>query len=227
MELKGTEKINLFDDELTLLPQRAVYLEKHKTLLASDLHLGKSGHFRNAGIAVPSQLAFTDLDILTGILNEFNVDRLIILGDLFHAKMNSDWKFFEEWRKKHSQLQIELVKGNHDVLIDEYYNELNILLHNEFCVFNKFLLTHSTPEESAVKNESCSYTISGHVHPAVRLMGKGRQSVTLPCFYFSEKYALLPAFGRFTGKAFIPVTKKDKVYVIVETEGEEKVLPVK
>ncbi|RPI16203.1 MAG: ligase-associated DNA damage response endonuclease PdeM [Ignavibacteriae bacterium] len=225
--MQGSIEFKIFNEELTLLPQRAVYIAKHKTLLASDLHLGKSGHFRNAGIAVPSQLANTDLDILTSILNELEVEKLIVLGDLFHAKMNSDWRFFDKWRKDNLQLQIELVKGNHDILNDEHYTDLNVAIHDEFCVFNKFLLTHAPPEIDALQNEACNYTISGHVHPAVRLLGKGKQSVTLPCFYFGEKYALLPAFGRFTGKAIIPVSGKDKVFVIVETEGEEKVLPVK
>jgi uncharacterized protein len=225
--MTGEFNITLLNEELTLLPQRAVYIAKHKTLLASDLHLGKVGHFRSAGIAIPSQLANTDLDILTDIINQIDVKRLLILGDLFHAKMNTDWKLFEMWRNNHIELQIELVKGNHDILNDEHYKNLNVITHEEYCVFNKFVLTHKPPGENTKQNEECNYTISGHVHPAVRLMGKGKQSITLPCFYFGEKYAMLPAFGRFTGNAIIPVSGQEKVYVIVESEGEEKVLPVK
>ena len=51
--MKGIYKIELFGEKLDLLPQKAIYYPQHKTLLAADLHLGKAGHFRNAGIAVP------------------------------------------------------------------------------------------------------------------------------------------------------------------------------
>ena len=224
--MKGIYKIELFGEKLDLLPQKAIYLPLHKTLLASDLHLGKAGHFRNAGIAVPVQLASTDLDKLSFILSELDVERLIIAGDLFHAKMNSDWKFFEEWRIKYNKLKIDLIKGNHDILDEEHYTNLDVKIHNDYCIFSKFLLTHNPPDANVNMN-GCEYIICGHVHPAVRLTGKGKQSVTLPCFYFSEKYGMLPAFGRFTGKGIVHVTGKEQVYVIVDTEGDEKVIPVK
>jgi uncharacterized protein len=40
--------------------------------------------------------------------------------------------------------------------------------------------------------------------------------MTLPCFYFGQRQALLPAFGVFTGLAKIRPLKNDKVFVIVE-----------
>ena len=80
--MKGIYKIELFGEKLDLLPQKAIYLPLHKTLLASDLQLGKAGHFRKAGIAVPVQLASTDLDKLSFILNKLDIERLIIAGDL-------------------------------------------------------------------------------------------------------------------------------------------------
>jgi uncharacterized protein len=60
------------------------------------------------------------------------------------------------------------------------------------------------------------YNLAGHIHPGVSLRGKGRQSLTLPCFYFGRHQALLPAFGVFTGLARIKPVKEDKVFVIVE-----------
>jgi hypothetical protein len=48
------------------------------------------------------------------------------------------------------------------------------------------------------------------------LNGAANQSVTLPCFYFGEKYAVLPAFSAFTGLAKIRPSKKDHVFALVE-----------
>jgi metallophosphoesterase superfamily enzyme len=66
------------------------------------------------------------------------------------------------------------------------------------------------------------YNFAGHIHPGVSLRGKGRQALTLPCFYFGTNQAYLPAFGKFTGLARITPCKDDRVYVV----AEDKVMPV-
>jgi hypothetical protein len=50
------------------------------------------------------------------------------------------------------------------------------------------------------------------------MVGKGRQAITLPCFYFGKQQGLLPAFGAFTGIARIRPKKNDRVYVIAENK---------
>jgi metallophosphoesterase superfamily enzyme len=55
--------------------------------------------------------------------------------------------------------------------------------------------------------------LSGHIHPCVRLSGKARNSMTLPCFWFAEKFGVLPAFGDFTGTYRVVPKKGDQVYV--------------
>ncbi len=67
---------------------------------------------------------------------------------------------------------------------------------------------------------------SGHVHPGVRLQGKGKQSLSLPCFHFTEKQCIMPAFGEFTGKFIIKPNGKDRVYVIAKSNNEQVVMKV-
>ncbi len=43
---------NFLDQDLILLPQKAIYWKQQKALIAADVDLGKVGHFRKAGIAV-------------------------------------------------------------------------------------------------------------------------------------------------------------------------------
>jgi metallophosphoesterase superfamily enzyme len=64
--------------------------------------------------------------------------------------------------------------------------------------------------------------LSGHVHPGARLYGAGRERVRVPCYWFGRQYAVLPAFGEFTGLADINAGAGDRVWV---TTGEE-VIPV-
>jgi DNA ligase-associated metallophosphoesterase len=224
--MENTYKYKLLDEELTLLPQKAVYIKNHKTLLAADLHLGKSSLFRKEGIPVPAELANAELETLAAIVNKFKPDRLIIVGDLFHADADLDFILFEKWRKGFANLNIDLIRGNHDILHDEEYTSLNIRIHNEHLLFSRFLLTHK--KEGKLENKiNYDYIISAHVHPAVRLVGKGKQSVTLPCFYFGKKHGLLPAFGRFTGIALVHPGANDNIFVILESGGTSKVIPVR
>ena len=62
------------------------------------------------------------------------------------------------------------------------------------------------------------YNLAGHIHPGVSLYGKGRQAMTLPCFYFGRYQGLLPAFGMFTGLARITPKKEDKVFVVADNK---------
>ena len=41
--------------------------------------------------------------------------------------------------------------------------------------------------------------LGGHLHPACRIHGRGRDSLRLPCFVSDGRQVILPAFGEFTG----------------------------
>ncbi len=62
---------------------------------------------------------------------------------------------------------------------------------------------------------------AGHLHPGVKLSGKGRQAITLPCFYFGRQYGLLSAFGNFTGMAKLAVKRDDRVFIIIKEKVME------
>ena len=224
--MQNSHKFILHSEELTLLPQKAIYAERHKTIIAADLHLGKSSEFRKEGIPVPAALADAELKTLSGIINTYKPERLIIVGDLFHADANLDLILFKNWRSNYTSLEIDLIRGNHDILTNEEYADFGLTIHDEYLDFSEFYLTHK-PRGKSENNGNNHYIISAHVHPAVRLVGKGKQSVTLPCFYFGKSYGLLPAFGRFTGRALLHPDESDNVFVILESDGISKVIPVK
>src|ERR1700742_5372630 len=103
----------LLEQDLLLLPQKAIYWEQEKTLIAADVHLGKVGHFRKAGIAVPRDLEQDDLACLSDLIFEYKPEKLIFLGDLFHSDMNADWEWLRLWRQQNKKLEIILIRGNH------------------------------------------------------------------------------------------------------------------
>ena len=212
--------INCKGEVLILDKSRAIYWEAKKMLVISDLHLGKSAHFRQHGIQVPSTVGATDLQRLTALVKKYTTDILLIAGDMFHHKMNSDIIDFENWRNAFSAMKVVLIKGNHDLLNTADYHRLNIELHEKELLCHPFRFIHDQPKEFDEY-----YNITGHIHPGVTIYGKARQSLKFPCFYFGKTCAILPAFSLFTGLSKIKHEEDDRFYAITPKEVLQIHLP--
>jgi len=206
-------KFNLQDQTLWLSAESCLYWEEEQSLIVSDIHFGKSGHFRKEGIGIPQGAFKEDLQRLVAQIQFFKPKQLIVVGDFFHSKMNSEILLFEKWRRDLSALPIHLVRGNHDILSDAWYSENNIEVHEQELKLGHFNFIHEMTIDSQLPANG--YYFSGHIHPGISIQGLSKQSLRFPCFYFSESYAILPAFGRFTGLHSIKPKKKDKVFAIV------------
>ncbi|WP_374948914.1 ligase-associated DNA damage response endonuclease PdeM [Mucilaginibacter sp.] len=213
MTISAGTPFHFLNQDLLLLPQKAIYWQQEKALIATDVHFGKVGHFRKAGIAIPRNMEQQDLSMLSDLIYEYKPEKIYFLGDLFHSDMNNDWDWFVLWRSQFPKLQIILIKGNHDIINDLHYNQLGILLHKELHV-GPFLMLHHPLSDGVQQREG--YVLCGHIHPGVSLVGRGRQSVTLPCFAFGKHQAILPSFGSFTGKVAIVSRKADHVFGVLK-----------
>ncbi len=196
------------DQTLLLLPEKAIYWKDKGMLILADVHLGKAGHFRKSGIPISDLVHSKDIYTIEKLINEFQPQEVVFLGDLFHSDHNQGWEIFRRWIRSKDPLQFRLVLGNHDVLEAPAYHIKNLEVI-EVLDCAPFSLTH-IPEETS------HYNLAGHIHPAVKLRGKGRQSLRLPCFYFGPQNGILPAFGNFTGTARISITKEDELFVIAD-----------
>ncbi len=209
----ASERFLWHNQTLWLSPERCIFWEEQEALILSDLHFGKTGHFRKSGIPVPQSIYKDDLQRLLSQVQYFKPARLIIVGDLFHSVANKELELFSRWRSDFRELAIELVKGNHDILNKKWYeqNQIKVIQH---LSIDRFCFVHDI-------NDACEptgpeqYYFSGHIHPGVAMNGGGRQSLKFPCFYFGEQYAILPAFGKFTGTAIIEPNRRDSVFAIL------------
>jgi DNA ligase-associated metallophosphoesterase len=193
-----------------LLPEKAIYWKEKKTIILADIHLGKAAHFRKSGVQVPESVHISDYVRIRKLITNFKPEQILILGDLFHSDPNQEWNRFREWIGNQQQVMFLLIKGNHDILPEKLYQISNLEVINESLRIDDFLFIHQ-----AEGNTEC-YTLSGHIHPAVRIYGPAKQSVTLPCFYFGKKSGILPAFGNFTGFAKIKPKNNDDIFVILD-----------
>ncbi|GAB3937169.1 ligase-associated DNA damage response endonuclease PdeM [Mucilaginibacter myungsuensis] len=209
----GMEHI-LLDQHLLLLPQKAIYWQQEQALIVADVHLGKVGHFRKAGIAVPRDMEQDDLACLSDLIHEHRPRKIIFLGDLFHSDMNNDWDWFAMWRRNFPKLQMILIKGNHDIIHDRHYLELDVELHQRLLVGPFLMLHHPQSDEKLLTVEG--YVFCGHIHPGVLLSGRARQRVTLPCFAFGDRQVVLPSFGKFTGKVAMRHQEQDKIFGVLK-----------
>ena len=188
-----TRDIDVAGERLTLHAQRAIYWASARTLLVSDLHLGKGAVFRRAGIAVPSGDTEDDIARLDALIAELAPARLTVLGDLVHgaATERSAWvERVRAWRQRHADLAIELIAGNHDRHFD--VASLGIEVRPGQVAAPPFVLAHH-PEKHVD-----GYTLSGHVHPGVTVRDGWRRH-RLPAFVFDRDVGMLPAFGTLTG----------------------------
>ena len=212
----------IFNQQFWLTTDRTMYWEEEKALIVSDLHFGKTGHFRKSGIGVPANVYTEDLQRLVVQIQHFQPRQLIIVGDMFHSHANRELELFLKWRTDLSGIKMHLVLGNHDILKEDWYNKAGIDLSRQTLSLQQFHFIHDITEQHPIpstgnvsSNIEYLYSFSGHIHPGIRIQGAGRQSLCFPCFYFGKKYAVLPAFSRFTGVAMIRPEKEEAVFAIV------------
>lgn len=180
-------------------------------LILADPHLGKVTHFRKAGIGVPLEAKNENWRVLNELIEYFGPKRVYILGDLFHSNFNQEWIELESFMATYKDIEFHLVLGNHDILNTKVYEESRIQT-SEKCVFENISFTHHPLENP--DNER--FNLCGHIHPSIRLAGKGLQSVKLPCFYIMEHQMILPAFGVFTGTKNLDIENATSIYGIAE-----------
>lgn len=211
--------------QLWLSPDRCIFWEEERSLIVSDLHFGKTGHFRKAGIAVPQSVYREDLLRLLCQIQYFQPRQLLVVGDLFHSRENKELALFQKWREDFPDLGVRLIEGNHDILHEDWYRKAGIEVSREVLRIGPFAFIHDITEGVAGVTEGSKeepYYFSGHIHPGIRIRGMGRQSLQFPCFYFGAAYAVLPAFGKFTGTVSINPKPESNVFAILPPGGGER-----
>jgi DNA ligase-associated metallophosphoesterase len=203
--------IELAGARLWLLADKAIYYPAEHALLIADAHFGKAAAYRRLGQPVPHGTTDDNLQRLDAILSAYECRHLIFLGDFLHAPEShapSTLSALQAWRERHAALNITLIRGNHDKRAGDPPPQLKIRVLPEPLLLGPFALQHE-PDPHATH-----HVLAGHVHPAYRLFGKGRQRLRLPCFHMTARVSLLPAFGAFTGGMNIEKGDSSRVFVV-------------
>lgn len=183
--------------ELKLSAHRVAYSPEYRALFVADVHFGKARTFRQLGVPVPAGTTQANLDRLSAAIARYAPIHLYFLGDLLHsrhAQHDSLLIPLHEWRSLHGQVQMTLVRGNHDAAAGDPPATLGIDLVQEPFTLGEFELRHHP-----VQKPTRGFSLAGHLHPVTVLKGRARSRVRLDCFVSDSHQLLLPAFGEFTG----------------------------
>jgi DNA ligase-associated metallophosphoesterase len=197
--------LDLGDGPLQLLPERAVWRPRERALFVADLHLGKAAAFRALGAPAPTGASEETLRRLGALIDEMAPEKLVVLGDFVHAVPSMTKGLtasLVEWRERRASVDCVVVLGNHDRRAGAWlagcgFTPVEAPAVHAGCECRHF------PLEEAEALAPGPTLLAGHLHPMTRLRGPGRDSLRLPCFVVSGRQVVLPAFGEFTGGAFV------------------------
>lgn len=211
--------VRLAGEELWLLPEKAIYWPALQALLIADVHFGKAAAYRSLGQPVPQGTTTQNIAVLDALLSALPCRQVIFLGDFLHGPGShaaATLAVLSQWRARHADMDMILIRGNHDKRAGDPPAALNICVVPEPMLLGPFALQHEpTPHPGR-------HVLAGHVHPVYRLHGKGRQSLRLACFRMAEDVSLLPAFGAFTGGYQVSLDDTSRIFVI----GDNEIWPV-
>ncbi len=188
--------LTLAGEEVRLLPERALFWPRTCTLVVADVHWGKAATFRAAGIPIPGGTTGEDLARLDAALSRTGARRLVVLGDLFHARAGRiatrTLAALRGWRERCDRLEILLVRGNHDRHAGDPPDDLRINCVNA-PAFSRRSCCGTSPV-TRPRDTPCGPPAS-----RPRADGPALQRERLPCFLVRPGLTVLPAFGSFTG----------------------------
>ena len=198
---------------LALLPERAAFLPASRTLLVADAHIGKAVSFRRLGVPVPRGTTTETLAALTGLVERLEARRIVFLGDFLHSRHAHAVETLAtvtRWRTRHPEIELTLIRGNHDDRAGDPPAHLGIDVVDEpLRLTGLALCHHPRPREEG-------YVLAGHLHPCTHVCGRAFDRLRLPCFWFGPRVGVLPAFGAFTGMHPIRPAAGDRVFAVTD-----------
>ncbi|MBS0254201.1 MAG: ligase-associated DNA damage response endonuclease PdeM [Proteobacteria bacterium] len=176
--------------DLALVDGQALFWPAQDALVVADLHLEKASWYAERGQMLPPYDSRATLERLGAALAASGARRLVCLGDNFHdnagpARLEPGaGELLAAICVRHEVLWIT---GNHD----DAPQGLGGTVQAEGELGGIALRHQALPG-------ACEAELSGHFHPKLAVMARGRRIVR-PCAVAGGQRLILPAFGALTG----------------------------
>lgn len=205
--------VTIRGEDLWFHPERAVIWPARRTVIVADTHFGKSALFGHHGLAVPAGADQRDRERLNELVRSSGAERLVILGDFLHAPLRADSRDAQdltEWVRGLQATEIRVIAGNHDRGPAQGWR-MPLEWQEPDLLEPPFRFTH---DAGRAPPGDALYTLSGHIHPVVRLLGMRKQAPRVPIFWQRRSGLVLPSFGLFTGGYVVRPDPEDRVFAV-------------
>jgi len=181
--------LHLRGEMLTPTPEGGLWWPREETLIVSDLHLEKGSSFAAAGQMLPPYDTRATLSVVESLIEQFQPQRVISLGDSFHDG-DAEFRMVEEDAARVRALTARTdwvwVEGNHDPDPPVHLGGRA----TKVLRCGPLIFRHEPTGESG--------EIAGHLHPCTKVLSRVR-SLRRRCFVSDGERLIMPALGAFTG----------------------------
>jgi uncharacterized protein len=147
----------------------ALFIEKERSLIINDLHLGYEQVLHHKGILVPRHQLNEIIHLTEDIIQKTKPKTIIINGDLKHEFgkiLAREWREvlqFLDFLSQHVE-RIIIIAGNHDTIIKPIAEKRGIEVKKQFLIGENLIVHGDEIIETKAKR-----VIIGHEHPAITI----------------------------------------------------------
>jgi putative SbcD/Mre11-related phosphoesterase len=172
-----------------------VHLKDQGLVAIADLHVGYEAALEEEGLQLPRIQTATMEDALHRIIEKYDPDTVLIVGDLKHEfsrNLGQEWSDVKSILSLlHEQSKVLLVRGNHDNYLRNIASKMGIGLVDRTRV-GGIAFAHGHHSKCEVRP-----LVMAHEHPSVRIVDRIGAAIRLPCFlhFRKDEILVLPAFS--------------------------------
>lgn len=191
----GARKLRVMPG-VTITNDRCLILDEGPTAVIGDLHLGYESALESDGMFIPRINTESVREALNKILDDYEPERVVLLGDIKHDFRRSSWQGRDEVRRivklVSDAAETVVIKGNHDNFLQNILADIGIVALDHVDI-GGYRLEHGH-EDSGVRP-----VIIGHEHPSVRIPGELSGGMKLQCYVVArnEGVIVIPPFSPF------------------------------
>jgi len=205
----------------------SIYIKSLNAIVLSDLHLGYEGVAAKNGVFLPKlnfKHIIEQIEIMKNNIGKENVKNIIVVGDIKNefdevddAEIDELFSFVSFLRNElfGKDVEIVLIKGNHDNYVDGYAKELKLKIYRQEMLKDGYLFFHGEEMPNPEYIKLANFLITGHEHPAIAIYTQIGEKVKIKCFlygkYKNKDVLVLPAICYYASGSEINLIPKEEL----------------
>ncbi|HLR00184.1 MAG TPA: hypothetical protein VK102_07385 [Sphingobacterium sp.] len=205
------KRIKVKNIPIHLLTKRAAYLPSYKTMAVSDWHLNKLDDNTEYG---KKSVDFDkeELDQFGELVDEYEPQRVVLLGNTFHPNWDADWQLLYDFAEKYTDIEFVFTQKDYPKEIAQKFGRLpNFRFVLQYILDHKICFSYNLD----VLTSEDFLCIAGGELPGCIVSGSGGQMYRMPCFKVSNNVLVMPSYGKWTSLNILKKEKNTRLYAIL------------